>query len=175
VTVNPGYRFPVSRRILFAVMALSLSTAAPVLGDSVSFRLDQLSWLAGSWAADSAGTRIEEHWMTPRGGMMVGMHRDVVRGRAVSFEFFRIVEDSSGIAYLTSPGGRPAIRFSLKEMAKQRVVFENSTHDFPQRILYWIDAQGQLRARIEGTFQGKASAEEWAWKRDGLTGGAQAD
>src|SRR5687768_14135347 len=136
-------RMPTSFRpasSLLVAVALSLSTAAPALSDSASSRLDHLSWLAGSWAADSAGTRIEEHWMTPRGGMMVGMHRDVIGGRAVSFEFFRIVEDSSGIAYLTSPGGRPAIRFPLKEMARQRIVFENPTHDFPQRILYWIDA-----------------------------------
>src|SRR5687768_12520025 len=125
---------------LLVAVVLSSSSAPLARGEVAASRLGQLDWLAGSWAADSAGTRIEEHWMTPRGGMMVGMHRDVIRGRAVSFEFFRIVEDTSGIAYLTSPGGRPAIRFPLKELAERRIVFENPTHDFPQRILYWIDA-----------------------------------
>ncbi len=30
-----------------------------------------------------------------------------------------------------------------------RVVFENTAHDFPQRIIYWKDGN-DLRARIEG-------------------------
>ena len=132
-------------------------------------RVDSLAWLAGSWASDSAGTRIEEHWMAPRGGEMVGMHRDVVRGRAISFEFFRIVADSQGVAYLTSPRGRPALRFGLKEMYPRKVVFENAQHDFPQRILYWLDADERLHARIEGTTGGKAASEDWIWSKSSLT------
>ena len=29
-------------------------------------------------------------------------------------------------------------------------MFENRQHDFPQRILYWLDAAGAMHARIEG-------------------------
>src|SRR5262245_39134103 len=99
-----------SRRIGLAT-ALAIALTAPLAHaapDSVpAAHVDQLSWLAGSWSSDTAGTRIEEHWMAPLGGEMVGMHRDVVHGKAVSFEFFRIVDEADGFAYLASPKGRP--------------------------------------------------------------------
>ena len=53
----------------------------------------------------------------------------------------------------------------MVESGDKRVVFENKQHDFPQRILYWLDAQGALHARIEGPQGGKTVSEEWVWKR----------
>jgi hypothetical protein len=151
------------RILSFALLSIAIApTSAAARG------VDDLAWLAGSWAGDSAGTRIEEHWMAPLGGQMVGMHRDVVGGRAVSFEFFRIASDSAGVAYLSSPRGRPATRFGLAESGPRRVVFENPAHDFPQRILYWLDPRGRLHARIEGTMHGRAESEEWTWKKSRL-------
>jgi hypothetical protein len=130
--------------------------------------LARLAWMAGSWASDSAGLHMEEHWTAPEGGLMVGMHRDVKNGRAVSFEFLRITADTAGVAYLSSPGGRPVTRFGLKTQADRSVVFENAAHDFPQRILYWLDGKGRLHARIEGTIGGRTESEEWTWRPSGL-------
>jgi hypothetical protein len=45
--------------------------------------------------------------------------------------------------------------------ARREGVFQNREHGFPQRILYWQDAQGALHARIEGPQGGKAVSEEW--------------
>jgi hypothetical protein len=53
-------------------------------------------------------------------------------------------------------------------MGAKRVVFENLAHDFPQRVLYWIDDDGQLRARVEGTVDGRQEAEDYAWRRGAL-------
>jgi hypothetical protein len=44
------------------------------------------------------------------------------------------------------------------------VVFENATHDFPQRVIYWKEGE-VLAARIEGTLRGKERSEEWRFKR----------
>ena len=49
--------------------------------------------------------------------------------------------------------------------APRRAVFENKQHDFPQRILYWLDAKGALRARIEEPQGGKTASEEWVWTK----------
>jgi hypothetical protein len=94
---------------------------------------------------------MEEHWTEPAGGILLGLHRDVKEGRTVLFEFLRIEETPDAVTYWASPKGRPATPFKLVEHAEKRVVFENKDHDFPQRILYWIDADGSLAARIEGT------------------------
>lgn len=122
-----------------------------------------LAWLAGSWTGESGGMQMEEHWTKPKGNTMVGMHRDVGKGRTLLFEFLRIEQRGDQIVYLSMPNGRsPATAFPLKELSGTRVVFENPAHDFPQRIIYWKDGS-DLRARIEGTQNGKAGSEEWRW------------
>ena len=136
-----------------------LSAAEPAV------RVDQLSWMAGSWQGGQGEVEMEESWTAPRGGSLLGLHRDVRAGRTVSFEFFRIAEDEDGIVYYASPQGRPATPFRLVESGRERVVFANPQHDFPQRILYWKDAEGALHARIEGMQGGKPAFQEWRWTR----------
>lgn len=106
--------------------------------------------------------------MAPLGGSMVGMHRDVAPGGKVAFEFLRITSVETGLAYLASPGGRPPTPFPVKQLEANRVVFENPTHDFPQRILYWLDDEGRMHARIEGTMNGKEESADWVWTKDSL-------
>jgi hypothetical protein len=144
-----------------ALLLISLGTSAATQDTKPT--LAGLAWLAGSWSGDSGGIQMEEHWTAPRGNPMVGMHRDVGKGRTMLFEFLRIEQKGDQIVYLSMPNGRsPATAFPLKELSGTRVVFENLDHDFPQRIIYWKDG-ADLRARIEGTMNGKAGSEEWRW------------
>jgi hypothetical protein len=130
------------------------------------FAIDDLAWMEGGWSGEKDGVVSEEHWTGIEGGALVGMHKDVRAGKFRSFEFFRIVVESDGrICYLSSPGGAPPTSFCAIEVGARRVVFENREHDFPQRILYWLDGDGAMRARIEGTLNGKAESEEWIWRR----------
>lgn len=140
--------------------AHSQQAQKPVLGD--------LAWLAGSWTGTSRGIDSEEHWTAPNGNSMIGIHRDVGKGRTLSFEFLRIEQQGDQIVYLSMPNGKsPATPFPLKEVSPNRVVFENPTHDLPQRLIYWKDGT-DLRARIEGTINGKAGSEEWRWSPGAL-------
>jgi Domain of unknown function (DUF6265) len=124
-----------------------------------------VAWMAGSWQGSEAGVEMEEVWLAPKGGAMLGMHRDVKEGHMVSFEYLRIETDKEGLVYLASPHGKPATPFHLVESAKARAVFSNPTHDFPQRILYWLTDDGRLHAKIEGSQGGKPASEEWSWSR----------
>jgi hypothetical protein len=80
-------------------------------------------------------------------------------------EFLRIGRHEDGIAYFASPRSAPPTPFRLIETGARRVVFENKRHDFPQRILYWLDPDGRLHARIEGTRGGRTLSEEWDWAK----------
>ena len=127
--------------------------------------LSGLVWMAGNWSGVQGGVEMEEYWQQPKGNTMLGLHRDVAGGRTVSFEFARIEATPEAITYWASPGGRPATPFRLIEQKGKRVVFENAKHDFPQRVIYWLDDDGALHAKIEGTMNGKPAAEEWTWRR----------
>jgi hypothetical protein len=145
------------------LVALIVAMASAAEGRQAKPTLDGLAWMAGSWVGTSRGIEMEEHWTTPKGNSMVGMHRDVGKGRTLGFEFLRIEQKGDEIVYLSMPNGRsPATPFPLKDVNGTRVVFENPTHDFPQRIIYWKDG-ADLRARIEGTQNGKEGSMEWRW------------
>ena len=45
------------------------------------------------------------------------------------------------------------------------VVFENPQHDFPQRIIYRLEKDGSLLARIEGVNQGREKGINFPMKR----------
>lgn len=144
--------------------AASKPTARPTEPDESP--LSGLAWLVGSWVRTSDESLSEEHWMPPRGGVMLGMSHEVVRGRMVFFEYLRIEAQPDGVYYLASPKGRqPPTAFRMIESEPRRVVFENPAHDFPQRIAYWLDGGGVLHARIEGLENGRAKSSEWEWQR----------
>lgn len=127
---------------------------------------DDLAWMAGYWVRDAGGgRRVEELWLPPSGGVMLGLHRDVGADGRTWFEFLRIAADGRGLAYWASPGGAAPTPFHLVETGDRHAVFANPEHDFPQRIAYWLDAAGALHARIEGEDGGEARSSEWSWRR----------
>ena len=145
----------------------ALICASTAMGEAQapSAKVEALGWLEGRWEGTKDGVAMEEAWSSVKGGALLGMHRDVKEGRMVSFEFLRIQETPEGVSYFASPRSRPPVPFLLVEAGERRVVFENKQHDFPQRILYWLDASGLLHARIEGPQAGKTVSEEWAWTK----------
>ena len=125
--------------------------------------VETLAWMAGAWGSAAGAVETEEHWTAPKAGSLLGMNRTTKGGKTVMFEFLRIEARPDGVYYLASPGGRPPTPFKLKQSEKEKAVFENPEHDFPQRILYWKNGPS-LCARIEGTQKGKPAGEEWCWK-----------
>ncbi len=152
------------RTLYWTVLAcVSIVSSTALAADS--FDLQKLAWLEGSWTGMKDGTQMEEHWTSVSGGAMLGMHRDVKGDRMTSFEFIRIQTSAEGTFYFASPRSAPPTPFKLVAVRDQHATFENKAHDFPQRIEYWLDANGLLHARIEGPMNGKTVSEEWAWTR----------
>ncbi len=139
-------------------LSIALALALPLFAAPPS--LDHLAWMAGHWTLTKDGVVMEEIWSEPRGGVMIGMHRDANDAKA-SFEFFRIAVTRDGIVYFAQPGGRPPTPFTLVESGPSRVVFANPQHDFPKRIVYWRE-DAKLCARVEGDGE---SGEQWCWAK----------
>jgi hypothetical protein len=108
--------------------------------------------------------RFEEQWTKPAGGSMMGMARTLKGGRVAFSEFMRIDTRNGQLIYTPRIGaGAKPVEFTLKSQTGDRVVFENPSHDFPQRIQYLRVADG-LRARIEGSDKGAQRAEDFPMK-----------
>lgn len=158
-------------QLVFVALALichpgwaSTSGSDPPAGEEAPSLMD-LSWIAGHWSGSEEDVSSEEWWTNPLGGMMLGVHRDISPNGRTFFEYLRIVEANSGLVYIAQPLGRPPTEFSLKEVGKEHVVFENAAHDFPQRIIYRVSRQGSLVVRIEGEVDGEERSSEWQWRR----------
>ncbi|MGH7178102.1 MAG: DUF6265 family protein [Tepidisphaeraceae bacterium] len=135
--------------------ALILAAASTAPSD-----LDKVAFIAGSWVSEKDGTTTEEHWTVPQAGTMLAVARTMKDGKTVFFEYLRIEASADGVAYIAQPRGRAPTSFKLNESTDTRAVFENPEHDFPRRIIYSREGEN-LRARIEGTRNGKPTGQEW--------------
>ena len=144
---------------------LALLTLCVVAIPSWAQEIEKLAWMAGTWTQNKDGELVQESWLGPRGNMMAAVNLTTSPKRGTSYEFLRITVTPSGLSYFGSPGGKTPVEFKLKELSDKRVVFENLAHDFPHRILYWLEPDGALMARIEGVMQGKERRMEWRFER----------
>jgi uncharacterized protein DUF6265 len=132
----------VVRSMIVAVFGLSV-----VAQDSA---LDKARWLSGCWELRAQGRLTVEMWMPPAGGMMIGGSRTVVNGAVREFEHLRIKSDAGKLTYIALPSGQNETLFPAKEVTDSSLVFENLSHDFPQRIIYRKRGVDSIVARIEG-------------------------
>ncbi|MBG9389895.1 DUF6265 family protein [Caenimonas aquaedulcis] len=137
---------PSARRIVTAAL---IATCAA--GSYAQSELSRVAWLAGCWRAADAEAGTEEHWMSPAGDSMLGMGRTVKQGRTVSHEFMQIRPGPGGaLTFFAMPSGKPPDAFPVLRLGEREVVFENLQHEFPQRVMYRMESETRLAARIEG-------------------------
>ncbi len=127
-------------------------------------RVASLQWMVGSWVQDKEKETVMESWIGPVNGMMAAVNVSGWASGKTSYEFLRIADTRDTMSYYASPVGRAPVEFKYKEAGNQRVVFENLTNDYPQRIIYWKDGD-LLAARIEGKLQGQERSDEWRFNR----------
>lgn len=125
-----------------------------------------LSWLAGNWIENGKTRTVRERWAGPYGGVLLGVAVTTQGDTAKSFEFLRIAKTPTGLSYFASPNAAPPTEFKAIEICNARVVFENKTHDFPQRVIYAKGANGDLTARIEGMLKGKLAGQDWHYRAE---------
>ncbi|HEU0006219.1 MAG TPA: DUF6265 family protein [Terriglobia bacterium] len=149
-----------STRLSLVMFFVGCSCLAAQGQDSLS----DLTWLAGGWQGIMGKAQIEEHWIQPAGGTMLAVSRTVANGRTVAFEFLRIESRADGTFYVAQPQGRPPVEFKLTQRSENRAVFENPQHDHPKIIRYSKDADGSLRAEIEGDEKGTHQKMEFKFQ-----------
>lgn len=127
----------------------------PVKADVVPAQpvsLSPLVWLAGCWRRESASRVVEEQWMAPAGGVILGMSRTVAKAddKLVEFEQVRMEARGDRVVYVASPSRQETAEFTAVAYDDSSIVFENREHDFPQRIGYRRVGADSLAAWIEG-------------------------
>ena len=122
----------------------------PVFSTTVAAGPTDVSLISGGWCCRTDDAYLEEVWLPPRGGLMLGLSRTTAGERSAGFEFLRI-ETMPGqpVRYVAQPNGGPPTGFALVDSGDSFARFENPEHDFPQRIEYRRQGD-QLSASISG-------------------------
>ena len=135
--------------LLFLAWCLPATAATPAADAD-------LGWLAGAWCGGEGGELIEETWLAPVSGELVGLSRTSRAGKSVGYEFMRIAPVDGVPTFFAQPNGKPATAFPASAAGERRIRFANDHHDFPQWVEYWREGE-RLLARIGGP--GKDGAE----------------
>jgi hypothetical protein len=113
------------------------------------------AWLSGCWQVTRGSEVIDEQWMAPRGGIMLGMARSVRGDREVSTESTTIRVRDGRLVYEANPSGQSPTTFAATSASADRLVFENPAHDYPRRIVYERRGPDAVTASIDDGTGGK--------------------
>ena len=123
-----------------------------------------VAWLQGCWQMTAGDRVVEEHWMAPRAGVMLGMGRTVRGDKLVEYETVFLSEKDGTLAYEAHPSGQMPATFIAQTVNGTEVIFENPRHDYPQRVGYKRDGDAML-AWIDGTAGGRSRRVEFPYRR----------
>jgi hypothetical protein len=97
------------------------------------------AFLTGCWEQVNGASWVEECWMEPRGGLMLGASRAGTADRLDSWEHMTIEKKVDGaIIFHASPGGKGRTPFVLDNASANEIRFTNAANDYPQRIRYTL-------------------------------------
>ena len=132
---------------LLPVFRLPINELEAVL-EAQETPVGSVSWMSGCWVASSGDRHWQEVWMEPRGGLMMGMAREV-RGDVVAvYEFLRLHVEDGSLVYSAHPSGQQPADFNTSRVSGDMVRFENPDHDFPQKLEYHKTTPDSLLARV---------------------------
>lgn len=136
-------------KIILAILVFTTSIFAQNV-------FDKVSWISGCWLGDVDGAKYEECWTSPLGNFMQGSGRMVKGDKILMREHVTIEKEGEdlvmyilGYGEKLKPEEQGTIGFKLVKASKNEAVFENPTHNYPQRIVYTKDGKNGLIARIE--------------------------
>ena len=124
-----------------------------------------LPWLAGCWEGRTGTRLVEEHWLAPLGGTLLGVSRTTVRDSLVEYEYLRIHSRGDTLVLAAAPSGQTPAEFRSVSVAADVVSFENLAHDFPQRVIYRRVGSDSVVARIEGWRGGELRGFDFPYRR----------
>jgi hypothetical protein len=121
-------------------------------------------WILGEWHHVSGGNHSIESWTKESDTSFTGKSWFLVGKDTALSESIRLVQRGQDILYIPlvkGQNGNKPVEFRLTDTANNQLVFENPSHDFPQKISYKLISRNYLSAKISGMQNGQMRSEEF--------------
>ena len=139
-----------------------------VVSDRKYEEINQLEWLLGTWTNESDDEFSQETWSKENDSAFTAFSFTQI-GEETIFAETMVLEQKGGRVLLTvataNEKNSPAVPFRLVSSEDNEFVFENKSHDFPERIIYTNPTKDSLHAWIEGTINGERKKVDFRFSR----------
>lgn len=126
------------------------------------------SWLLGTWESETQKGSLYESWQQQDKGLLLGKSYFLKAGDTIMLETIKLTQLKDGLFYLPNVknqnNGKEVV-FKASSVTTDTLVFDNPTHDFPQKIGYYRLENDSLRAEISGYKNGKHEVRTFLMKR----------
>ena len=161
--------------ILFiSVIALSLSAVSCLKKENADSatktfaQIEKVNWLVGEWGNTSKEGILTETWTKQNDSILTGQAYFVIGKDTVHSESITLEQKGDDLFYVpvvkNQNEGKP-VSFNMTTATETQLVFENKSHDFPQKITYNKISADSLVAEISGLKDGKESKESYPMKK----------
>jgi hypothetical protein len=149
--------------LAFVVLIISGSWATPQKNT-----IEDAAWLIGTWENKTQRGSLYEQWTKISDLDFAGKSYMLQDKDTIVFETIRMVQEPNGLAYIPTvkkQNNALPVRFTLKTISAETLVFENREHDFPQIISYTKVSKDSLVAEISGVKNGQDRKQRFSMKR----------
>lgn len=154
------------KRIISTFFILSTIFSACTSGEE---KINQLDWMIGTWEGiDDNELMFVEVWSKGSGTWMDGKGATITPDGDTLFKEILKIELVEGTPYYvaTVPENPGPVLFRLVESDEAHCVFENTDHDFPQRIEYTLQTKSTMSVKLEGIESGVPKTESLSFEKN---------
>ncbi|MDP3558502.1 MAG: DUF6265 family protein [Bacteroidota bacterium] len=131
-------------------------------------KIGKATWLIGSWQNSSSNGIGTEIWKKENDSVFSGTSFLLFKKDTAFLETFSLIQKGNEVSFVpivkNQNNGKP-VQFILSESKKNKLIFENPKHDFPQKITYSLITNDSMLAEISGLQDGKEKTIQFPFKR----------
>lgn len=131
-------------------------------------KIEQLEWLLGTWTHKAGNEFSQETWSKENDSAFIAFSFIQVGEETVFAETMALEQKAERLMLTVALANDKAslpVTFRLVSSEKNQFIFENKSHNFPERIIYTNPTKDSLHAWIEGTVNGAKEKVEFHFSR----------
>lgn len=152
------------KQILLALLLLVISCKKDNLAD----KLNPAQWIVGNWEQKTDKGILTESWQRQNDSVFVGSCYFINESDTLHSETILLEQRADSITYsanVTGQNNNKPVPFTLTTANTNSLVFENLSHDYPQKIVYQKSKSNGLLVTISGILHGKKSVEKYNFSK----------